>query len=65
MDDDVAGGAGAVASAGMFQVDAFAQEDVEQGLGLSVFVIGKLSVFELNCLPIDGYLRHAFSIAFA
>ena len=44
----MAGGAGAVASAGMFQVDAFAQEDIEQRLRFSMFMIRKLAMFKLD-----------------
>ena len=58
----MAGGASAVTSARVLQMNAFAKTDVEQRLRLPVFVIRKLAMFELDGLPVDRYLRHSLII---
>ncbi len=57
-DDHVAGGAGAVSAAGMFEMDSKVEADVENRFGLSVLVIGQLSRFELDCLTVNRNLGH-------
>jgi len=47
--DDVAGSAGALASAGVFDGNLEVHRDIQNGFGLSVFVVGKLSGFEFHC----------------
>ena len=58
----MAGGASAIASARMFQMDTLAKTDVEQRLRLPVFMIRKLAMFKLDGLPVDRYLRHSLII---
>ncbi len=58
VNDHVAGGAGAVAAAGVFQVDSEVQADVQDRFGEPVFLIWQLARFELHGLPVDGELRH-------
>jgi len=54
--DDVAGGAGAVASAGVFELDAGVEADIEEGFGLAVLVVRQLAVLEFYLLTVDGDL---------
>ena len=48
LDDHMAGGTGAVASAGVFELDAEIQRYVQYRLGLAMLGVGELAVFELN-----------------
>ena len=57
-DDDVAGGAGAVSAAGMFEMYSEVQADIQNRLGLSVLVIGQFSRLEFNRLAVNRYLGH-------
>ena len=57
-DDHVAGGAGAVSAAGMFEMHSKVQADVQKRFGLSVLVIGQFSRLELDCLTVDCNLGH-------
>src|SRR5713226_8558440 len=47
---DMAGGAGAVAAAGMVQKDAVVESNVQNGLGFAVLLVGQLAVLELDGL---------------
>ena len=58
VDDYVAGGAGAVAATGMFQMDSVIEADVEDRFGQAVLFIGHVTRLELDRLPVDGDLRH-------
>ena len=49
-DDDVAGSAGAASSAGVLKLNAKVDGDVQQGLGLPMFIVGKLAGFKLDSL---------------
>ena len=56
--DDVAGSAGAVAAAGMFQVNSEVEADVQDRSGQPVFLVGQLACLELYGFPVDSELRH-------
>ena len=57
-DPHVACRAGAIAAAGVFQVDSKVEADVQNRLGLAVFLIRQATWFELYSLSVDGNLRH-------
>lgn len=52
--DDVTCRTGAVASAGVFEMDAVVQADIEDRFRLAVLLIRKLSLLELYSLSVDG-----------
>jgi REP element-mobilizing transposase RayT len=43
-------------------MNALAEEDVEQRLGLPMLMVGKLAMFKLDRLSVYGYLRHPLII---
>ena len=63
--DHVAGGAGAATAAGVFELNAEVQRDIEDRLRLAVLVVRKLAVLELDGLVEIGecHLRHIFILA--
>jgi len=50
--DHVAGGAGAASSAGVFDLHAEIDGDVQNGLGFAMFVVGKLAGLKFDSLPL-------------
>ena len=57
--DDMAGGAGATASASVFEMKAEIHSDVEQRLGLAVILVRQLAGFKLNAAILAGYVAEA------
>src|ERR1700722_18448010 len=61
----MAGGAGALPAASVFDLDSEVNGDVQNGLRLTVFVVGNLPGFELDRLVeiSERYLGHSFILA--